>query len=276
MTMGVFFKTNQKLPKSVEPRKAALNNPAPCFEFWVPAFFFNFLTPLKDIRNVFPFNTLFLCWFSRIPFVRTQMLSSSNWSCWSINNNAIQGGLQQFYIMRLSSADDEGQRDSTAVDENTSFAPIFFPDLLDFVRQFQEQEVLCSFHRQYFAIARLYPPSRRIQQALTSRAFRKNQPSAIQENIDELRLGCRNHAWTRLSIEFQCATHGRFPLKQSAGKSVYDHLQHHERISGGGLAFYMVLMVLLSPRIRPKSPMNRAFVCLVLPWYKYDLCQRVL
>jgi hypothetical protein len=276
MTSSIFFKTNQKLPKSVEPRKTSFNNPSSCFEFGVPTFFFNFLTSLKDIRDVFPFKALFHCWFSRISFVRTQMLSSSNWSFWSINNNAIQGSLQQFYIMRLSSADDEGQRDSTAVDENTSLAPIFFPDLLDFVRQFREQEVLCSFHRQYFAIARQYPPSRRIQQALTSRAFRKNQPAAIQENIDELRLGCRTHAWTRLSIVFQCATHGRFPLKQSSGKSVYDHLQHHERISGGGHAFYMVLMVLLSPRIRPKSPMNRAFVCLVLPWYKYHLCQRVL
>jgi hypothetical protein len=38
----------------------------------------------------------------------------------------------------------------------------------------------------------------------------------------------------------------------------------------------MVLMVLLSPRIRPKSPMNRAFFFLVLPWYKYHLCQRAV
>ena len=267
MTMSIFFKTNQKLPKSVEPRKTSFNHPSPCFEFRVPAFFFNFFASLTDMRDVFPFKTLFHCRFSRISLVRAQMLPSSNRSFWSPNNDAIQGNLQQFYIMRLSSADDERQRDSTAVDENTSLAPIFSPDLLDFVRQFQEQEVPCSFRRRYFAIARQCPPSRRIQQALTSRAFRKNQPSAIQENIDELRSGCQNHAWTRPSIVFQYATHGRFPLKQSEGKSVYGHHQHHERISGGDHVSCTVSMVLLSPRIRPKSPMNRAFVCLVLPWY---------
>jgi hypothetical protein len=273
MTTSIFFKTNQKFPKSVEPRKTSFNYPSPCFEFRVPAFFFNFLASLSDARDVFSFKTLFHCWFSRISFVRAQMLPSSHWSFWPLNNDAIQGNLQQFYIMRLSSADDEGQRDSTAVDENASLAPIFSPDLLDFVRQSQEQEELCSFRRQCFAIARQYPPSRRIQPAPTSRAFRKNQPSAIQENIDELRSGCQNHAWTRLSIVFQYAIHGRFPQKRSEGKSVYGHHQHHERISGDDHVSYMVLMVLLSPRIRPKSPMNRAFVCLVLPWYKYHLSQ---
>jgi hypothetical protein len=267
MTTSIFFKTNQELPKSVEPRKASFYNPTTCFEFRVPAFFFNFLASLPDMRNVFPFKALFHCWLSCISLVRAQVLSSSNRSFWSLNKDAIQGNLQQFYVMRLSSADDEGQRDSTAVDENTSLAPIFSPDLLGFVRQFQEQEVLCSFRHRYFAIAKQYPPSRRIQQALTSRAFRKNQPSAIQENIDELRSDCQNHAWTRLSIVFQYATHGRFPLKQSEGKSVYGHHLHHERISDGDHVSYMVLMVQLSPRIRPKSPMNRAFACLVLPWY---------
>jgi hypothetical protein len=145
MTSSIFFKTNQNLSKTVEPRKTA------------------------------------------------------------INNDAVQGDLKQFHIMRLSSADDKRQRDSTSVDENASLAPIFFPDQLDCVRLFLEQEELCSYHRQCSATAKLCPPFRHSQQDLSSKAFRKNPPLAIQENTDELRLGYQNLFLIRLSIVYQSA-----------------------------------------------------------------------
>jgi len=54
----------------------------------------------------------------------------------------IQGRLQKFHVVDLSSAGDYRQRDSTRVDQQASLAPIFFPDQSGWDRQLLAPEGL--------------------------------------------------------------------------------------------------------------------------------------
>lgn len=45
----------------------------------------------------------------------------------AVSNHPIESGFQQFGIMPIGSADDEGERDATAVGEQAAFASVFSP-----------------------------------------------------------------------------------------------------------------------------------------------------
>jgi|GEM_PF-6924368 hypothetical protein len=273
MTTSIFFETNQKLSETIEPRKTSLDYPSPRFESRISPFFLDFFASLTDMRDIFPFLALLLLRASCVSLVSTKVLSSSYSRFRSLDHNFIQRRRQQFHIMRLGPADDEGQRDATTVDENTSLAPIFSPDPSGFCRQFQERAGLYPSRRQYFATARRYPPFRHIRQARPSISSRRNPLSAIRENSGGLRSGFQIHSSATPSIEFPSAKRTQSPQVQCVRESACGHRRLSECNSDGARVSFLGLMALLSPRIRPKSPMNRAFVSLVLPWKEYHLCR---
>lgn len=266
MTTSKFFKTNQQFSKAVEPRKTPLDDPSPCLELRIPALHFNFFSSLPNARDISPINTLIERGLSCIPFISTQMLSPTNFCCWTFYHNVVKCIRQQLHVVLLCSAHDERQRDATTVDEDASLAAIFFPDQLDCDRHFQVRAGLCSSHRRYFAIAKQCLPSHRIRQAPLSTISRRTQPFAIQENSDVLHLDCQIASLESLSIEFPSEEHKLSRPKQDEVIWVSVHLLIHERTSDGDHVSFVVLTVQLSPRTRPTSPMNRACVFLVLPW----------
>ncbi len=266
MTTSKFFKTNQQFSEAVEPRQASLHNPSLRLEPWVPALHFNFFSSLPNARDISPLDTLVERGLSCIPFISTQMLSPTSFCCWTFYHNVVKCIRQQLHVVLLCSAHDERQRDATTVDEYASLAAIFFPDQLGCGRHFQVQVGLCSSHHQYFAIARLCLPYRRIRQSLLSTISRRIWPFATQENSDGLHLDCQIESSEALSIEFPSEEQKLSQPKQDEVIWVSVHLLIHERTSDGDHASFSVLTVQLSPRTRPISPMNRACVFLVLPW----------
>jgi hypothetical protein len=256
MTTSKFFETNQQFSKAVEPGKTPLYNPSSCLELWIPALHFDFFSSLPNMRDIKALNTLIKGRNSAIPFISTQMLSPTNFSFWTFCNYAVQCIRQQFHVVLLCSSHDEGQRDATTVDENASFAPIFFPDQSDCGRHLQAQAALCSFPRRYFATARQYPPFHRIQQDRPSIIFRKNRPSAIQENIGGSRSDCQSVPSAQPSIVCRFVTHIQFRQKQFEVGLAFVLLQDLEGICVVVPVFYGVSTPLPSPKIHPKSPMN--------------------
>ena len=63
-----------------------------------------------------------------IAFIRTEMVPAFLPWPGPLDDDVFQGRFQQLHIMPIRSADDEGERDATTVDEQASFGPIFFPD----------------------------------------------------------------------------------------------------------------------------------------------------
>lgn len=114
--------------------------------------------------------------------------------------------------MLICSGYDERQRDATSVDENASFASIFFPDPSGWAPRLLEPRVLYITTRRYSAISKRSLPFRHIQQAPLSTAARKIRRLAILSNADELRLSCRT-PWGGLSIASQFARRTQLPPK---------------------------------------------------------------
>lgn len=276
MTTSKFFKTNQQFSKAVEPRKAPFYYPSSCLELWIPALHFDFFSSLPNSRNILSLNTLIKRGISGIPFVSTQMLSPTNFSSRTFYHYAIQCIRQQFHIVLLCSAHDEGQRDATTVDKYTSLAAIFSPDLSGCDRLLQAQVALYSCLHRYFATARQCLPYRRIRQARPSITSRRILLSAIRENTDESHWGYQILSWTKLSIVYQCAAHRQLQQRQFAGVSVSFLRPDLGGICDGALVFYWVSMVQLSPKTRLKSPMNTIVVILLYSWLKYHLCHHLV
>jgi len=266
MTTSIFLESNKQLSKPIVPRKAPFHNPAPRDEFRISAFQFDFLTSLHDMRDIASFDTLVDCRLASVSFICAKMLPSSHLSPWALDNRIIQGIRQQLCVVFLSSADDEGQRDTTAVDENASFAPIFFPDPLGCDRPLQEQAVLYSSRRRCFATARQYPPFHHIRQGQPSITVRKIRLSAIRENIGESRLGCQNVPWALPSIEYRFAAHKQSRRRLSAVGLVFFLLRGLEGIFAVFPFVSWGSGAQPSPKIHLISPMK----VVVFPWKKYN------
>ncbi len=117
------------------------DNPAPGFEEGVAFDLDFFHTTGNDVCNIISSENRQLGRFAKISFVEAKILYAF---CRfrPCNNNVIHRFLQQFHIVRVCSAHDKRQRDSTLVDKNAAFCSIFFPDQLDWARRMQVQVAL--------------------------------------------------------------------------------------------------------------------------------------
>jgi hypothetical protein len=274
MTSSVFLKPDQQLAEAIEPRKTSLDNPSSCLEFRILSLQFYFLASPFDMRDVLSLDALRHCRFSSIALVCAKVLPSSYRGLRSLDYDVVQGVRQQLHVVLLGSADDEGQRDSTAVDENASLAPIFFPDLSGCDRLLREQVALCLNRHRYFAIARQYPPSRRIRQDRPSIISRKSPPSAIQGSSGVLHWDCRNVLSAPPSTVCRCVIHTQSRQKRFVAGLVFALLLGREGICVVAHAFYRVSEALPSPRTHQRSPTNAIDEHMFFPWKKYHLWQR--
>ena len=123
-------------------------------------------------------------------------------------------------IMSVCSGYDDRQRDTMLVDQNVTFASIFFPDPWGCVPRIPERSEPLSCSRRCSAISRQCLPLRHIRPAPFSKASRTIPLSPISESIDEHCWNCRIPS-AGLSIGFLYGEQIRSPQKPCAFPLVF-------------------------------------------------------
>ena len=106
----------------------SFHNPSSGLVARLTSFGIAFFLALFDVGAIALCRNGLLCVFALVARVGAQMLGFKLSRFRAVNHHGFQCHFQQFYIMRVGSADDERQRDSTCVDQKAAFAPVFFPD----------------------------------------------------------------------------------------------------------------------------------------------------
>ena len=122
---GGLFIAHQQLAEAVEPRVRAFNHPtARALPLPAGAGFFSALSHMRcvtallhGLRGGTP----------RIAFVRTQVLPAAAAGFGAHDYNAVQSGFQQFDIMSVGPADDNGQRNAAPSTSKLRLLPFFPP-----------------------------------------------------------------------------------------------------------------------------------------------------
>ena len=159
----------------------------------------------------------FLGFFPLIPGIRAKILF-----CFSarLPHPVFQNGFDLRDIMSVCSGYDDRQRDTMLVDQNVTFASIFFPDPWDCVPRIPERSEPLSCSRRCSAISRQCLPLRHIRPAPFSKASRTIPLSPISESIDEHCWNCRIPS-AGLSIGFLYGGQIRLPQKPCAFPLVF-------------------------------------------------------
>jgi hypothetical protein len=235
---------------------APFYHPTTSFMLWIPPFRISFFPALFDMRYVLTKTAFHQHWHSRISFVGTKMMSPSFLGHRTLRFYRIKRSCHQFRVMNIRPAHDEGQRDSTRVDQQTALCTFFFPDPWDWDPQLLLQEVLYSSHHQYSAISRQCLPSRCIQKAPFSIASQKNQQPAIQENTDGWRWRFHRLLSVTLSTAPQSEAHTQFLQKPCDDEALFDPRQASEYIFCHVFFVSWVSMAQLLPKIHRTPPTN--------------------
>ena len=125
---------HQQLAKAVEPTMADLNDPAPGFLAGMPLLGFLLLRATDHMGNVAVALDDLQCWLSTISGIQAKMLGSAFIRHLALDHDGRQDGIELRDVMPVRSGHDERQGDATAVDQQVTLAPIFFPDQSGWVR----------------------------------------------------------------------------------------------------------------------------------------------
>jgi len=119
---------HQQFAKPVEPTMADLNNPTSGFLFGMPLFGLVLLGATGHMRNIAVALNDIQRRLAAISGIQTQMFGAALGRYLSLDHDGGQDGLELRNIMPVRSGHDERQGDATAVDQQMTLAPIFFPD----------------------------------------------------------------------------------------------------------------------------------------------------
>jgi len=129
-----FLIAHQQLAKAVEPAMADLNNPTSGFLSGMPLLRLLLLRATGYMRNIaVAFNDL-QRGLSAISGIQTQMLGATLGRRLALDHDGGQDGVELRNVMPVRSGHDERQGDATAVDQQVTLAPIFFPGQSDWAR----------------------------------------------------------------------------------------------------------------------------------------------
>ena len=113
--------------------------------------------------------------------------------------------------MPVRAADDEGQRDSTRVDQQTALASFFFPCPRDWGPRIRSPAAPCPALRQCFATSMPPLPAHRIRPSPAARSREKIPPPANGQTGHAPNWSC-HIPWARPSTDTRCAA--RKPSRQ--------------------------------------------------------------
>ena len=123
-----FLIAHQQLAKTVEPAMADLNNPTSRFLSGMPLLGLLLLGATGHMRNVVMALNDLQRRLAAISGVQTQVLGATLSRRRALDPNGGQDCVQLRNIMPVRSGHDERQGDATAVDQQVTLAPLFFPD----------------------------------------------------------------------------------------------------------------------------------------------------
>lgn len=123
-----FLIAHQQLAKTVEPAMADLNNPTPGFLSRMPLLCLLLLRATGHMRNVAMAFYDLQRWLSAIAGIKAQMFGATFSRRFALDHDGRQDCIELRNVMPVRSGHDERQGDATAVDQQVTLAPIFFPD----------------------------------------------------------------------------------------------------------------------------------------------------
>ena len=125
---------HQQLAKAVEPAMADLDDPAPCFLPGMPLLGPLLLRATDHMGNVPVAVDDLQRWLATISGIQAQMLGAALSRHLALDHDRRQNGVELRDVMPVRSGHDERQGDATAVDQQMTLAPIFFPGRSGWVR----------------------------------------------------------------------------------------------------------------------------------------------
>ena len=126
-----FFKTHEEFAEAVQPGVSAFDYPAPCLEIRLGAFGFGLFAALFDVRTIAARLDLLEGRLAFVAGIRAQILDGLLRGLRPRDDDGIKRRGQQLDVMHVGPADDERERDPTAVHQQAALATFFFPDPLD-------------------------------------------------------------------------------------------------------------------------------------------------
>ena len=119
---------HQQLAETIEPTMADLHNPTSGFLPGMPLLGFFLLGATGHMRNVVVALDDIQRRLAAISGIQTQMFGAALGRYVALDHDGGQDGVELRNIMPVRSGHDERQGDATAVDQQVTLAPIFFPD----------------------------------------------------------------------------------------------------------------------------------------------------
>ena len=123
-----FLMAHQQVAEAVEPAMADLDHPAPCLLGRVAPLGIGLGATTDDLSNVAARLDNLQGTPAPISSVRAQVLAAPGAWRLALDHDGIQHLIELRDVMRIGPGHDERQRDATAVHQQVSLAPIFFPD----------------------------------------------------------------------------------------------------------------------------------------------------
>ena len=114
--------------KAVEPAMRDFHDPSPGSLRRMPPLLFGFLSPAFDVGNIVMLLDDGKSWLAAIAGIGTQVLAAPGSRGLALDHDGLLHLVELGDIMLIGSGHDERQRDATAVHQQVSLAPLFFPD----------------------------------------------------------------------------------------------------------------------------------------------------
>jgi len=125
---------HQQLAKTVEPTMADLNNPTSGFLSGMSLLGLLLLGATGHMRNIVVALNDIQRRLAAIAGIQTQMLGATLSRHLALDHDGRQDCVELRNVMPVRACHDERQGDATAVDQQVTLAPIFFPDQSGWVR----------------------------------------------------------------------------------------------------------------------------------------------
>ncbi len=177
-----------------------------------------FFLALFDVKPVVPVGDCLSCGLALVSGVRAEVPRMGRILLWPRHYQAVPGRLQQLDVMHVGSADDERQRDATAVGQQAALAPIFPPGPSGSVQRTRWQAELFPWPRRCFATPTRCRASHRTRPTPPATGEGKTPPPASPESTGGPRWRCRIPSATP-STGTPCAAHTRWPKRPDARAS---------------------------------------------------------
>ena len=123
-----FLVSNEQFAESVEPAVADLDNPAPGLLRRISLLGLRLRAATHDVRDVAMRLDDLQRRSAPIARVGAQVLAASNARRLALDHDGLKHHVDLRHVMLIRPGHDERQRDATAVHQQVSLAPLFFPD----------------------------------------------------------------------------------------------------------------------------------------------------